>query len=257
MSAVPLLVAEARARTFLHTWRNSTVVTVVTPVLFLAAMGLGLGSLVDRRGAADLAGGSYLAFLAPGLMAASALVSAVQESAWPVRLGVQWQKTYVAALSTPLSPRDLVDGHLLWVGARLLAGAAAFAVAAVALGAAGPAGAALAVVPAVLTGLAVAAPIAAWAVTLERDAPIIAVIRFGVTPMWLFSGTFFPLSQLPGPLRAVAALTPMWHGVELSRAAMLSQAPALPAWVHMGYLALWLVAGLLVAHRTFTRRLLT
>ncbi len=251
-----LLVLEARARAYARTWVIPTVTTVVAPLLFLAAMGLGLGGLVDRRGAADLAGGSYLAFLAPGLLAASAMQAGVQESAWPVRLGVHWQKTYVAALTTPLAPRDLVDGHLLWVALRLLAGAAAFAVAAVVLGAADPAGAALAVGPGVLTGLAVAAPVAAWTVTLERDHRLIALIRFGVTPLFLFSGTFFPIAQLPGPLRAVAAATPLWHGVELARAAAVARPPALPAAVHLAYLAAWIVGGWLVARHTFARRLI-
>jgi len=250
-----LLVVEGRARAYARTWVTPTVTTIVAPLLFLGAMGLGLGGLVDRRGAADLAGGSYLAFLAPGLLAASALQAGVQESAWPVRLGVHWQKTYVVALTTPLAPRDLVDGHLLWVALRLLGGAATFAAAAVVLGATDPAGAALAVGPGVLTGLAAAAPVAAWTVTLERDARLIALIRFGVTPLFLFSGTFFPVTQLPGPLQAVAAVTPLWHGVELARAAALSAPPALPAGVHLAWLVAWTVGGWLVARRTFAWRL--
>lgn len=254
MSA-PLLVVEARARAYARTWVNTTLTTVVTPLLFLAAMGLGLGSLVDRGGAADLAGGSYLAFLAPGLLAATAMQAGVQESAWPVRLGVQWQRTYVATLATPLAARDLVDGHLLWVTLRLVAGSTAFAAAAVVLGATRPTGAVLAVVPGVLTGLATAAPVAAWSVTLERDAPIIALLRFGVTPLFLFSGAFFPIGQLAAPLQVAAAVTPLWHGVELARAAALSQPPALPAAAHLAYLAAWAVAGWLAARHTFARRL--
>jgi lipooligosaccharide transport system permease protein len=250
-------VTVAGARAYARTWFNTTIVALVTPVFFLAAMGLGLGTLVDRGDGGGLPGGSYLAFLAPGLLAATAMQTAILESSWPVRLGVKWQKTFVAALATPLSTSDLVLGHLLWVAVRLLGGAVAFAAAAVAFGATGPARGALSVGPAVLTGLAFAAPMTAYTVTLERDQPLIAVMRFGVTPLFLFSGAFFPVSQLPRPLPALAMATPLWHGVELTRAAALAAPPALPAGLHTAYLAVWVVLGTLAARRTFQRWLAT
>src|SRR5205085_4659217 len=95
---------------------------VLQPVLFLAAMGLGLGSLVNRAqpGRPTLGGVSYLVFLAPALLAAAAMQTAAMESAWPVLAAVKWLKTYDAMLATPLRVRDLLAGHLTWIGLRVL-----------------------------------------------------------------------------------------------------------------------------------------
>lgn len=256
MAAAALRVLEARARAFAPRWRSATAAAVLTPVAFLAAMGLGLGTLVDRGGA-ELAGGSYLAYLAPGLLAATAMQTGVGESAWPIRLGVSWQKTYLATLATPVSTGDLLLGHLLWVALRLLAAAVAIAVGMVAFGATGVAGAARAVAPAVLTGMAFAAPMAAWAVLMEKNTTMVTLFRFGVTPLFLFSGAFFPVSQLPGALEALAVVTPLWHGVELTRSAALSLPPSLPAALHVAYLVVWVVAGTAVARWAFARRLIS
>ena len=84
-----------------RTWRGSIYSSVLSPVLFLGAMGLGLGTLVDQHGTARLGGISYLAFLAPGLMAASAMQTAIGESMYPVYTAVKWQQTYQAAAATP------------------------------------------------------------------------------------------------------------------------------------------------------------
>jgi len=255
VTAAPALrVFEARARAFAPHWRTATAAAVLIPLAFLAAMGLGLGTLVDR-GDADLAGGSYLAYLAPGLLAATAMQTGVGESSWPVRLGVKWQKTYLATLATPVSTGDLVLGQLLWVALRLLVVALALAAGMVAFGATGVAGAARAVAPAVLTGMAFAAPMAAWAVLMAKDTTIVAIIRFGVTPLFLFSGAFFPVSQLPRTLEALAVVTPLWHGVELTRSAALSVPPTLPAVLHVAYLAAWVLVGTLVARWAFARQL--
>src|SRR5215475_15100074 len=85
-----------------RTWQGSIYSSVLSPVLYLGAMGLGLGTLVDKHGTGSLGGVSYLAFLAPGLMAASAMQTAVGESMYPVYTAVKWQKTYQAAVATPL-----------------------------------------------------------------------------------------------------------------------------------------------------------
>lgn len=258
MSTPPALrVVEVAARGYARDWRGGTLVALLSPVLFLLAMGMGLGTLVDRGAGGTMEGGSYLAFLAPGLMVATAMQSAVAESTWPVRLGVQIQKTWVAALATPLSSGDLLLGHLAWVAIRLLAGSVAFAVAAVALGAIGVAGAALAVPATVLTGLAFAAPVSAWAATLQRDPPVVAVTRFGVVPLFLFSGAFFPVAQLPVALQGLAVAAPLWHGVELARAAALGTAPALAPWAHVVYLLAWVAGGTAIARWAFVRRLVS
>ena len=88
-------------------------------VLFLAAMGLGLGSLVNRGHATSLGGVTYLVFLAPALLAAGAMQTAALESTWPVMAAVKWLKTYDAMLATPLRVRDVLAGHLIWIALRV------------------------------------------------------------------------------------------------------------------------------------------
>lgn len=251
-----LLVVEARARTYRHVWRASVISTFLNPALYLLAMGLGLGSLVDRGGGeVAIPGGSYVAFLAPGLLVATAMQIGAGDSSWPVIAGMKWQKTYHAALATPIGTTDLVRGHLLWVAVRLLMATLAFVVVMAVFGAASVGAGLVALPVAVLTGLAFAAPVAAFAARLERDTGLAALFRFGIIPMFLFSGTFFPITQLPGWLQPVAYATPLWHGVELARGAVLGVATTAAAWVHVGYLAAVAALGVIGAQRAFARRL--
>jgi lipooligosaccharide transport system permease protein len=243
-------------RRYRRTWRASAFTTLVEPALFLAGMGLGLGSLVDRgAGGANLQGLAYLAFLAPGLIAATSMMTAINESTWPVMVGVRWQKTYLAMLATPVGPPDILVGHLLFVGFRLTATCGVFLAVATAFGAVRSPWALLALPAAVLTGMAYAAPVSAFAVTRENEKAFMTLYRFGAIPMFLFSGTFFPVDQLPAVIQPVAYAIPLWHGVELCRDASLGILSAGPAAAHFGYLATWLLVGFLLARRAFTRRL--
>src|SRR5215813_9803724 len=102
-----------------RTWRGSIYTGVLNPVLYLGAMGLGLGTLVNAHGTTHLGGVSYLVYLAPGLMASEAMQTAMGESTYPVFGSVKWLKTYQAAIASPLRPADLFHGHLLWTTLRL------------------------------------------------------------------------------------------------------------------------------------------
>lgn len=252
---VPLRVVEGHARTYLRTWKGTAATTFAAPVLFLAAMGLGLGALVDDGRGAAVPAGTYLAFLAPGLLAATAMQTAATDTTWPVMAGIKWLKTYHAALATPVSPRDLVAGHLGWVTLRIGFSALVFAAVMVAFGATGPAAAALAVLPAVLTGAAFASLITAYSASRENEYALATLHRFVVMPLYLFSGTFFPLSQVPSALQPIAYVSPLWHGVELTRAAALGGAPAWPAAVHTAVLVVCVVVGFPLAVRALTARL--
>jgi lipooligosaccharide transport system permease protein len=255
---LPLRVAAGRASAYRRTWRSSVPTTFVTPVLMLVAMGLGLGTLVDSgRNPAALGGFGYLEFLAPGLLAATAMQLAAGEAAWPVRLGMKWQRTYHAALATPLRPRDLVLGGLLWTFVRVLTGGAVFAAIMLLFGVGDPPGAALALVPVAMTGLAFAAPIMAYVAAANSDIAVVSLFRFGIVPLFLFSGTFFPITQLPEVVRPLAYLTPLWHGVELTRAAVLGVAPATAWGVHVAHLIGWAAVGCLLAVWLFERQLRT
>jgi lipooligosaccharide transport system permease protein len=243
-------------RRYRRTWRASAFTSLVSPALFLAAMGLGLGSLVDQRTAGTvLAGLDYLVFLAPGLLAASSMMTAVTEATWPVMGAVRWQKTYFAMIATPLGPADVLAGHLLFVAFRLLVTCAAFLAVTAAFSSLRSPWAVLALPAAVLTGMAYAVPVAAFAVTRESDTGFATLYRFGVVPMFLFSGTFFPIEQLPALVRPLAYVTPLWHGVALCRDASLGSLGAASAALHAAYLAAWVVAGYVIAARAYAQRL--
>jgi len=238
-----------------RTWRGSIYSSVLNPLLFLGAMGLGLGSLVNQHGTARLGGVSYLAFLAPGLLAAAAMETGVGEATYPVYGSVKWNKTYQAAVASPLSPADVFHGHVLFVTLRLAMNCAVFLAVASAFGAIRSPWMLAALPVAVLTGLAFATPIEAWAVTRTRDSSFAMIFRFGMIPLFLFSGTFFPVTQLPVWFRPVAYLTPLWHGVSLCRALNLGTADWGQALIDVAYLAALATIGILAGHRSYRRRL--
>ncbi len=239
-----------------RTWRGSIYSSVLNPVLYLGAMGLALGKLVDQHGTASLGRVSYLAFLAPGLMAASAMQTAVGESLYPVYTAVKWQKTYQAAAATPLRPGDIYRGHVLFTLLRLTMNMTIFLGIMAGFGAIRSAWAVACLPVAVLTGLAFAAPLDAFAVTQSKnDQAFNVIFRFGMIPLFLFSGTFFPITQLPAWIRPVAYATPLWHGVALCRALSLGTADLSGALGHVGYLVAIAGLGLVAGQRTYRRRL--
>src|SRR5690349_5105433 len=123
-------VVESRALEYRRTFRASIFSSFLNPVLFLTAMGIGLGTYVDRSGAGTqaLGGLSYLQFLAPGLLAATTMQAAAFEATFPIMAGLTWQKVFHAMYATPISPRDIVLGNLVWIGIRLTSIAAIFTI---------------------------------------------------------------------------------------------------------------------------------
>ena len=251
-----LRVVEADAIAYRRVWKGSAFSSFVTPALFLVAMGLGLGSLVDRgAGAPGFEGLSYVSFLAPGLLVASAMQSGAAQGSFPVIAGMKWTRTYHSVVASPVGTGGLLGGHFIWSGLRVLMVSVIFGAVAAALGAISPV-AVLALAPiGILIGLATVAPMTAFTANRDNTEALTAVFRFGITPMYLFSGAFFPITQLPDWLQAVATLTPLWHAVELARRVALGYDSALPAWQHVGYLWLLIVVGAAMAYRLFARRL--
>lgn len=257
MASPALRYTETQAITYRKTWKGSVFSNFFNPILFLLAMGLGLGSLVDEgTGRSALEGFDYLAYLAPGLLAAAAMQTGAGEGSFPVMAGIKWTRTYHAALATPLSTADLIRGHLIWVTVRLAMVSVAFAFVAAAFGAMGPGRAAIAVGPAILTGLAHGALTTAFAAWVKSDMSLSLLFRFGIIPMFLFSGTFFPITQLPGWMQPLANVVPLWHGVELTRNLALGIEFSINPWIHVGYLVAWTVIGTVLATRLFTQKLL-
>jgi lipooligosaccharide transport system permease protein len=245
-----------RLTSYRHYWRSSLISSVLEPVLFLASMGLTLGVLVDRG--PGLPGGvSYLSFLAPGLLVAAAMQTGTFESTYPVLGAIKWDKTYDAVLATPTRVTDLIAGHLLFVAFRVTTAAALFLAVLVLFGAADSWLVVLAVPAALLTGLAFAAPVSALAARLENDSGFAALQRFGIIPLFLFSGTFFPIETLPGFLQPVAWLSPLWHGVDLTRGLVLGTVADRPLVMltHVAVLAAIVVISSWATVRTVERRL--
>jgi lipooligosaccharide transport system permease protein len=236
-------------------WRSSIWSSVLGPLFYLGAMGLGLGGLVDRHGTASLGGVSYLAFVAPAILATGAMNTAMGEASYPVFGSVKWNKIYVAAQASPLRPGDIFRGHLMFMTMRIAMNAALVTVYMWALGATRSAWVVLAWPVATLTGLAFAAPIAAWAVTVKSENNFAYLFRFGMMPLMLFSGTFFPISQLPGWLRLLAYATPLWHGVDLCRMLSLGRVDLTLAVINVAYLAVLAGIGVWAGARTYRRRL--
>jgi len=235
-------------------WRGTAISSVVTPVIFLLAFGFGLGELVDRS--TDLPDGiSYLEFVAPGLLAATAMQIASFEASWPVLSAIKWSRQYHAMLASPLRVGDILIGHQAFIAFRMLLTASVYLAAIAAFGAVNSPLGILAVPVAVLVGVAFAAPIAAWGAYTENEASFVAIFRFLILPMFLFSGTFVPIEQLPGVLRLVAYVTPLWHGVDLSRQLTLGDVEVWSALGHLAYLLSFTAAGLVAAYYSYRRRL--
>jgi lipooligosaccharide transport system permease protein len=234
-------------------WRGTIASSVLNPVLYLTALGVGLGKLVNQ-GASPL-GVPYIDFVAPGLLAAVAMQVCTIEGAFPIRSAVLWGKQYWAMLSTPLRAGDLLAGHMLWVSTRAAMVSAIYLVVISVFGAVHSALAVFTIPVGVLVGLAFALPVSAIAITAQRD-PFNPLFRFGITPLFLFSGTFFPITRLPHGLRELAYATPLWHGVDLMRGLTLGTATLPRSLVPVAYFAVWIAIATWFAYRAYRKKLI-
>ncbi|SDY15167.1 lipooligosaccharide transport system permease protein [Amycolatopsis xylanica] len=235
-------------------WRATLYSSGLQPVLFLGAMGLGFGSQVEAGPATG--GLPYLQYIAPCLLVAGGIQFAVGESTYAVLSGFKWQRHFVAATATPVSPGQVCGGHAIWIGIRLLLAAVTYAVVAAFFGAWANAGVLLVIVIGVFAGMATAAPIMAFAAATHDEGERFGMLfRFVLMPMILFSGTFFPISQLPLFLRWLTWISPLWHGNELARGAMGAGPGPLALLGHFAFLCALSGAGAYLARRNFYRRL--
>ena len=239
-----------------RTWRGSAITNFVLPVLYLLAMGIGLGAYVDEGGGDRALGGlPYLDFIAPGLLATTVFQNAVGASTWPVLGALKWDKIYYAMLATPLRVRDILLGNLWFIAARLALTGAVFLGVLAAFGITSWPWAVLALPAAVLVGMAHATPCFAYAASIQRETGFMLLYRLGVVPMFLFSGAFFPVSQLPPALEWLARVLPLTSGVELLRDLVLGTPELGADLLHVAYLALWVLGGFWLADRRLARRL--
>jgi lipooligosaccharide transport system permease protein len=244
-----------QARGYRKVWRGSVTVSFLNPVFFLVSIGVLLGALVDR-GNPDLGGLGYLEFVAPGLLATTAMQTAASVTTYPVMAGMKWWRTYHAIVSTPVRISELVAGVLAWAGARIVLAVTVFTLVAAVGGALVSPLAVLAPLAALLCGLTFAAILTALCGSLEEDEWLAAIYRFGLVPLFLFSGTFFPIDRLPNWLEPVAWATPLWHGVALCRDLTSGQIELLSSAAHVLYLVVVGGAAAFLAARAFSGKLL-
>jgi lipooligosaccharide transport system permease protein len=238
-------------------WRSNLLGSFVQPFLYLLGMGVGVGALIDRGPTATevLGDVDYVSFLAPALIATTAMLVVVQEAMWPVMDGFMWSYAYRAMAATPLEPGQVAGGVALWHATRGLIVATGVASVLALFPQTRSWGLLPAVAFGVLTAMAFALPVTAWSSSRETDQSFPAILRFAVIPMFLFAGAFYPVEQLPDWLQPVAWLTPLFHGVELCRGAVLGTLEAGAGAIHAAVLVAYALVGFVIARRSFARRL--
>jgi lipooligosaccharide transport system permease protein len=244
------------ATVYRRTWKGTAITSFVMPLFYVAAMGVLLGGFIDA-GDANLEGASsYLAFVAPGLVAAHAMQTATGEVTWPVMGMIKWHRTYFGMTATPLAVADVVAAQLLFVVFRIAASCGVFLVVMSFFGVfESVPGVVAAFFVQILVGLAFAGILFAYSATLKSEAGFAVVYRLLVMPLFLFSGAFFPVANLSAPLEALAKLTPLWHGVDLTRMLVLGQVDGSLAVVHVVYLLVLAAAGWWLAVWRLEKRL--
>ena len=240
-----------------RTWRGSIFGNFAQPVLFLIAMGIGLGSYVNQANPASLQGVPYIQFLAPALLVSTVMQGSVFESTFPVIGGFRWVRRYHAMYAAPLTPYAIAFGQIAWIATRATLVASIFCLVILLFNAAPTLGIVLAIPVGTLTALAFASWIAAYMTTQRDTTAFNAIWRFGITPLFLFSGTFFPIDQLPAQIQWVAWLLPLWHGVALARALSLGIVWENPLvnLAHLVILVTIAVAGIIAMFVMYRRQL--
>lgn len=257
-AALTWYVAEHNLRR-LKNYGSTVVATALgSPVLYVVAFGIGIGSLVDESFGEGIGGEvSYLAFVAPALVCATAIQVASEEFTYTIMMGFKWNPIYFGMNASPIGAKQIVDGVLLFVSMRMSVSCALYLAVMYAFGGIRSGWGVLIVVVAVLTGMAFGAPLMAYSATLRDDRGQFAfVMRFIVLPMTLFSGTMFPLATLPIGLQWIGWISPLWHGTELSR--QLSYGATERVWMtllHVVVLVAAVLIGWQLARRVVARRL--
>jgi Nod factor-specific ABC transporter NodJ protein len=250
MAAPVVAVFERSLVMYRRLWHASVFSSLLLPTLLLISIGMGVGGYVG-----DLGGVDYLSWIAPGVLAATAFQISLGEATYPVYSAFNWIRTYHGMAATPVRPVDMVVGWLGYIVLRAEIAVFAFLAVTSLIGALHSPWAVATPLICGLVAVAGAAPTCAFAAGIDSDAYFPLLFRFVLIPSTLFAGVFFPVGQLPAVARALAYASPLWHAVELNRAATLGGAPPWPVWAHVGYLLVWAVAGLVWARYAFRRRL--
>ena len=224
------------------------------PLFYLLAIGLGIGGIVGAVPGPDGVAIPYALFVAPALLATASMNGAISESAFNVYFKLNFQKTYDAVLATPLGPGDVALGEIGWAVIRSTLYALGFMVVILVLGLVRSPWAVFAVPAATLLAFAFAA-VGMAATTFMRSWQDFDLVNLVVLPLFLFSGTFYPLTAYPEALRVFIMLTPLWQGVDLIRSLVLGLVEPSILW-HVAYLGAMGLIGLAIVGRRLDRMLL-
>jgi lipooligosaccharide transport system permease protein len=236
-------------------WRSVLINGTLTPLFYVLALGVGLGTAVNRAGGSAQLGVPYLVFVAPALLVAAAVQNAAGDATYPILSKFKWERCFHGMAATPLSPAEIADGTLVWIALRALAGSAVYLAIMSAFGATQRWLAVLAIPAAALCAFAFAAPVAAFSASRTNEGQGFNVLsRFIIVPMFLFSGTFYPIDRLPEWGRWLAYATPLWHGTELARAAAIGGRSALAIAGDIAYLTVLAAVGVVLSRRYFRIR---
>ncbi len=248
-------VAEARIRNMLKWAGIILFAAVINPTLYLVSIGIGVGSLIDANNGVN--GVSYLTFLAPALLASAAIQGSSDEVIFPVMDGFKWNRTFFGMRSTPLTAQQISLGIFLAAMARAIVSIVIYWIVLYFFGALESGTAWLAMPAALLAGASMAAVMLALAARIENENFFFTLVgRFIMIPMFLFSGTFYPLTQMPVFLQFFGWISPLWHATELGRYLTYDYPlSGLQLAIHLGVLTSMVVIGLFLSARVFAKRL--
>ena len=253
-----LYVAQSRIRQMMKWIWIILGFAIANPVMYLISVGVGLGGLIDKSvGPAGIDGVKYLTFLAPALLAQAAIQGTMDETVFPTLEGFKWSKTFFSMNSTPLTGRQISNGIFLAAIFRATYTVLLYFGVMWAFGAIQSPQAWLAIPSAIFAGACFGALMQAMAGKLEDENIFFTVLgRFVMMPLFMFSGTFFPLTSMPFYLQWIGWISPLWHATELGRHLTYGHviSPTM-VWVHFIFLGSMLATGLFFSGRIFAKRL--
>lgn len=251
-------IAAARLRSMSKWKAIIAAVDIGNPLFYLIAVGIGIGVLVEQgSGTSGTNGIKYIAFIAPALLANTAITGVMDETVFPTIEGFKWRKLFFAQNSTPISGPQIAVGVYLAALCRAVFSVSVYYILLLAFDVVNFGISILLIPVAILGGGAFGAMIMFAAAKIEKDDQFFNILgRLIIMPMFLFSGTFFPLSSMPIYLQPIGWISPLWHATELGREAAFDYGIGnTMVFIHIVFLATLVVTGLLLATRQFEKRL--
>jgi lipooligosaccharide transport system permease protein len=251
-------VAEYRLRSMMKWWGAMLAFGLGNPALYLVSVGIGIGGLINKANGGHLLGGvPYLQFVAPALLASAAIQGVMDEVTFPVLEGFTWEKYFFAINSTSVSAKQIANGVMLAAVMRGILTVLMYGGILLVFGAIPVASLLPLMFSSMIAGIAWSAAIMAISAHIKNDDGVFAIIgRFVIAPMFLFSGTFYPIDLMPLYVRWIGWISPLWHATQLGRGYTIGLVE--PLWltlVHYLYFAVMFTVGMWLVYRAFVRRL--